>query len=98
MLSAQAYSFRQKSKLAISLSWVGGFTNVIALMACHSMVSHMSGTTTWFGQAIVVGDWPAAALVGFVVAMFLVGAAVSGVMTEAARRRGVASKYMLPLV
>jgi uncharacterized membrane protein YoaK (UPF0700 family) len=98
MLSAQAYSFRQKSKLAISLSWVGGFTNVVALMACHSMVSHMTGTTTWFGQAVVIGDWPAAALLGFVVATFLAGAALSAVMTEGARRRGVASKYILPLV
>jgi uncharacterized membrane protein YoaK (UPF0700 family) len=98
MLSAQAYSFRQKSKLAISLSWVGGFTNVVALMACHSMVSHMTGTTTWFGQAVVIGDWPAAALLGFVVATFLAGAALSAVMTEGARRRGAASKYILPLV
>lgn len=98
MLSAQAYSFRQKSRLAISLSWIGGFTNVVALMACHAMVSHMSGTTTWFGQAIVVGDWGAAALVGFTLVAFLAGAALSAVMTEGARRRGVASKYMLPLV
>src|SRR5437868_5480522 len=98
MLSAKAYSFRQKSKLAISLSWVGGFTNVIALMACHSMVSHMTGTTTWLGQALVIGDWGAAGLLGFVVAMFFTGAALSSLMTESARRRGVASKYMLPLV
>ena len=28
MLSAQAYSFQQKSKLAISLSWISGYTNV----------------------------------------------------------------------
>jgi hypothetical protein len=29
MLSARAYSFRQKSQLAISLSWIGGYTNII---------------------------------------------------------------------
>jgi uncharacterized membrane protein YoaK (UPF0700 family) len=98
MLSAKAYSFRQKSKLAISLSWVGGFTNVIALMACHSMVSHMTGTTTWLGQAIVIGDWGAAGLLGFVVATFFTGAALSSLMTESARRRGWTSKYILPLV
>jgi hypothetical protein len=27
MLSARAYSVRQKSRLAVSLSWVGGYTN-----------------------------------------------------------------------
>jgi uncharacterized membrane protein YoaK (UPF0700 family) len=98
MLSAKAYSFRQKSKLAISLSWVAGFTNVIALMACHSMVSHMTGTTTWLGQALVIGDWGAVGLLGFVVVTFFAGAALSSLMTESARRRGVASKYILPLV
>ncbi|HEY7119815.1 MAG TPA: DUF1275 family protein [Tepidisphaeraceae bacterium] len=98
MLSAQAYSFRQMSKLAISLSWVGGFTNVVALMACHSMVSHMTGTTTWFGQAIAVADWKAALFLGFVVAAFFAGAMLSALMTEGARRRGIRSKYILPLL
>jgi hypothetical protein len=32
MLSAHAYSFRQKSRLAISLSWIAGYTNVITLI------------------------------------------------------------------
>ena len=98
MLSAQAYSFRQKSRLAISLSWIGGYTNVVALMACHAMVSHMTGTTTWFAQAVVKGDWRDAALLGFVVLTFLAGAALSALMTETARRRGVASKYILPML
>ena len=34
MLSSTAYSFRQKSRLAISLSWVGGYVNIIGFMAC----------------------------------------------------------------
>ena len=51
MLSAQAYSFRQQSKLAISLSWIGGYTNVVAFVSCHTMVSNVTGSTTWFGQA-----------------------------------------------
>jgi hypothetical protein len=29
MLSARAYSFRQKSKLAVSLSWIAGYANVV---------------------------------------------------------------------
>jgi uncharacterized membrane protein YoaK (UPF0700 family) len=98
MLSAQAYSFRQKSKLAISLSWVGGFTNVIALLATGQMVSHMTGMTTWFGQAVVHGEWRSSLFLGFTVLMFFVGAAASAVLTEGARRRGVRSKYILPML
>ena len=55
MLSARAYSFHQKSKLAISLSWIGGYTNVVALMSCGWVASHMSGPTTWFGRVLVEG-------------------------------------------
>jgi uncharacterized membrane protein YoaK (UPF0700 family) len=98
MLSAQAYSFRQKSKLAISLSWVGGYTNVVALMACHAMASHVTGSVTWFGQALAEGQWRAGAFLGFVVGMFFAGAALSAVMTEGARRRGIRSKYILPML
>jgi uncharacterized membrane protein YoaK (UPF0700 family) len=98
MLSAQAYSFRQKSKLAISLSWVSGFTNVIALLACGSMVSHMTGMTTWFGQAVAAGQWKAVFFLGFTVAMFLLGAMASAAMTEGARRHGFRSKYIMPML
>jgi uncharacterized membrane protein YoaK (UPF0700 family) len=98
MLSAQAYSFHQKSKLAISLSWVGGFTNVVALMACHTTVSHVTGNVTWFGQAVVGGDARAGLFLGFLLLTFFGGAALSAVMTEGARRRGWRSKYILPMV
>ena len=32
MLSSRAYSVRQKSRLAVSLSWIGGYTNVVAFL------------------------------------------------------------------
>jgi len=98
MISAQAYSFRQKSKLAISLGWVGGFTNIVALLSCQATVSHMTGTTTWFGEALAGGEFARAAFVGFVLVTFFMGACLSAVMTEGARRRGVRSKYILPML
>jgi uncharacterized membrane protein YoaK (UPF0700 family) len=96
-LSAQAYSFRQQSKLAISLSWIGGYTNVVAFMSCHTMVSHVTGSTTWFGQAVAGRHWPTALFMAFILIMFWLGAVVSALMTEGARRRGWRSKYILPL-
>ena len=43
MFSARAYSFRQKSRLAISLSWVAGYTNVILYSVCGDFVSNVTG-------------------------------------------------------
>ena len=49
MLSARAYSIRKKAMLAISLSWVGGFTNVLTFLYCDTFTSHITGTSTNFG-------------------------------------------------
>jgi uncharacterized membrane protein YoaK (UPF0700 family) len=106
MLSASAYSFRQKSRLAISLSWVAGYTNVITFIVCAVVTSHATGNVTHFGKALV--DWldgggggagaaREALYFGGLVAAFFLGAVVSGCMTEGARRAGFRSKYMLPI-
>jgi uncharacterized membrane protein YoaK (UPF0700 family) len=98
MISAQAYSFRQKSRLAISLSWIGGYTNVVALISCHATVSHMTGATTSFGEAIANADVGIGLFLGFILMTFFTGACLSGLMTEGARRRGIRSKYILPML
>ncbi|CAN5632642.1 hypothetical protein BH09PLA1_BH09PLA1_06370 [soil metagenome] len=101
MLSARAYSFRMQSRLAISLSWVGGFVNVVGWMTFATGVSHASGNITHFGQglleAITERRFHGAIFFGFVLLCFLLGAASSGLMTELARRRGMQSKYILPM-
>src|SRR5438874_481056 len=105
MLSASAYSFRQKSRLAISLSWVAGYTNVITFIACAVVISHATGNVTHFGKA-VADQWirgrtsdatREAFYFGGLVASFLMGAVVSAGMTEGARRAGFRSKYSLPM-
>src|SRR3954468_15649087 len=105
MLSASAYSFRQKSRLAISLSWVAGYTNVITFIVCAVVTSHATGNVTHFGKALAdrldgrgaPGAAGEALYFGGLVASFFLGAVVSGCMTEGARRAGFRSKYMLPI-
>ena len=98
MLSASAYSFRQKSRLAISLSWVAGYTNVILFILSTFVVSHATGNVTHLGQGLaelrLVDAWRSG---GWLLLMCLCGAVASAVMTEGARRRGLASKYILPM-
>ncbi|HEY2589563.1 MAG TPA: DUF1275 family protein [Tepidisphaeraceae bacterium] len=97
MFSARAYSFRQKSRLAISLSWVGGYTNVVLFAFGGEFVSNMTGNVTALAKSTAEGSRPGVLLFGLPWASFLFGAMASAVLTETARRRGSASKYVLPL-
>lgn len=97
MLSAQSYSFRQNTRLAISLSWIGGYVNVIALLTFGHVISHMTGNTTFFGVSLIHAIWHDAAYFGFSIIMFLLGATLSALLTESTRRRGAMSNYILPM-
>ena len=97
MLSARAYSFRQKSKLAISLSWVGGYVNVVIFLLCSEMIANMTGNVTQFAGAIARGDSRLIGTFGLLIVSFWLGAVASALMTESAQRRGVRSKYILPM-
>ena len=103
MLTASAYSLRQKSRLAISLSWIAGYTNVITFIAGAVVISHATGNVTHAGKALAGGILGQSGAIrealyftGLVLSFFL-GAVVSAFMTEGARRAGLRSKYILPM-
>jgi len=98
MLSARAYSFRLKSRLAISLSWIAGYTNVITFMVCGVVTSHATGNVTHFGEQAAQARFASAAFFGFLTLAFFLGALVSALLTEGARRAGHQSKYILPIM
>jgi uncharacterized membrane protein YoaK (UPF0700 family) len=97
MLSAGAYSFRQKSRLAVSLSWIGGYTNVITLLFCGMTSSHMTGNVTHLGQAFSEAKYSGACYFGWVIICFVMGAAFSGALLELAQWHNLRSRYALPL-
>ena len=98
MLSARAYSFHQKSRLAISLSWVAGYTNVITFLLCGGIVvSHTTGNITHFGETLADGRWDLAEYFGFLTICFFIGAVLSALMTELAHRRSLRSRYVVPI-
>lgn len=97
MFVSQAHSFRQKSRLAISLSWIGGYTNTIALLLCGTVVSHVTGNTTNLGRAFSQHEYREALYFGGLWLSFLCGAVLSGLMTEIARQRNLVSKYSIPI-
>jgi uncharacterized membrane protein YoaK (UPF0700 family) len=97
MLSAQAYSFRMKSRLAISLSWVAGYVNAVTFLVCGTMTSHVTGNTTIALLRNVEGQRQLAGYAAFAVGAFFAGTILSAVLTEGARRAGWRSKYVLPV-
>ena len=105
MLSASAYSFRQKSRLAISLSWVAGYTNVITFILCAVVTSHATGNVTHFGKALADRINGAARETRRGRRCTSAGwwsrsssaRSCRPCMTEGARRAGFRSKYILPM-
>jgi uncharacterized membrane protein YoaK (UPF0700 family)/anti-anti-sigma regulatory factor len=97
MLSAGAYSFRQQARLAISLSWIGGYVNVVILLLTAHTVSHTTGNSTSFAERMITGRWQELAVLGGILTCFLLGAIISASMTQGTRRRGARSNYILPV-
>lgn len=97
MFFAPAHSFIQQARLAITLAWVAGYTNVISVLVCGTAVSHVSGTTSHLGEYLAHGSWRLAALMAYLIVMFFSGAVLSALCTEYARARQWHSIYVLPM-
>lgn len=97
MFVAQAHSFTQQARLAITLAWVAGYTNILTVLACGTVTSHVSGTASNLGRDIAEGKWQLGLHALYLLLTFLVGAAASGFMTELGRRKAWESIYVLPM-
>lgn len=94
---AQAHSFTQQARLAVTLAWIAGFTNVVSILICGHATSHVSGTVSQWGLDLIEGKWGLLGLTSFLIGTFFLGAAASTVCTEVGRRRGWESIYVLPM-
>ncbi|MBY0308685.1 MAG: DUF1275 family protein [Phycisphaerales bacterium] len=99
MFVAQAHSFASQARLAVTLSWVAGYTNLLCLLIVSHPTSHISGSSSLVGQYAVeparyrADVWPLVVIL----AAFVVGAGIAGLLTETGRRRGWGSIYVLPI-
>jgi uncharacterized membrane protein YoaK (UPF0700 family) len=97
VLSAQAYTFGKKARLAVSLAWVGGFVDAVGFIELHVYTSNMTGNTAMIGQRAADGAWGNVLYVYFLVTMFLLGAMLAGGLIETARRLHFKSVYSAAL-
>lgn len=97
MFIAQAHSYYQQARLAVTLAWIAGYTNILTILVCGHVTSHVSGTTSDLGRAIVETRWDVAGYLLFLLVSFFIGAGVSGFAAEMGKRRGWESIYVLPI-
>jgi uncharacterized membrane protein YoaK (UPF0700 family) len=97
MFVVKAHSFFQQARLAITLAWVAGYTNIVSVLALGHVTSHVSGTSSDLGRAAAGGEWGVGGFLLFLLGTFLLGATVSGVCVEVGRRRRWESIYVLPI-
>ena len=96
MLVNRAHTLILQARLAISLAWVAGYVNVVAVMTCGFVVSHLTGNASALGRELVMSQWNGAALVAVLLLAFFAGAFVSGFAIELGRQRNWSSIYVLP--
>jgi uncharacterized membrane protein YoaK (UPF0700 family) len=97
MFVAQAHSFRQQARLAITLSWIAGYTNILTILTYGQVTSHVTGTASQLGRDVADGRWREGAYMASLLVVFVSGAGLSGFLTELGRRRHWASIYVLPM-
>lgn len=97
MFVTQAHSFVQQARLAITLAWIAGYTNILTVITCGTVTSHVTGTASNLGHEAVERSWPAAGFSLFLLFTFVLGAMISGLCTEHGRRKGWDSIYVLPI-
>ena len=83
--------------MAVTLAWVAGCTNIVAVFSCGHVISHVSGTTSDFGRLMVEQQWRMAGFALYLLTTFVAGALVSGLATELGRYRRWDSIYVLPM-
>lgn len=98
MFHTQAHSFQQQARLAISLTWIAGYTNALTILTCGQVTSHLTGVVSQLGVEVAEQRWSTTGYLAGLLAMFLAGAFLSGVLVEFGRVRRMQSIYVLPMV
>jgi uncharacterized membrane protein YoaK (UPF0700 family) len=78
---------RTKSAVALLLTFIAGFVDIVGYLAIyHLFTAHVTGTTVHLGRDLMLRNWSTAAMAGCVVAGFLGGSIVGRAVIEAGAR------------
>jgi uncharacterized membrane protein YoaK (UPF0700 family) len=97
-LTTQGRSARSDRHLGFALAFVAGAANAGAFLAVGLYTSHMTGFVSSMADHLALGEWPLVLGAAGAVLSFLLGAITSSLMINLATRRGLRSRYALPLL
>ncbi|MCP9827333.1 DUF1275 domain-containing protein [Synechococcus sp. L2F] len=97
-LTATVRTRRSNTHLGIGLAFVAGATNAGGFLAVQQYTSHMTGIVSSMAEAAIGGDWFVLSTGGVALAAFLIGAATTAILVNAARQHNLRSAYALPLL
>lgn len=85
-----------QSRLAISLAFVAGFVNLVAVVTCGVVASHMTGHAGMLGRDIAEGALGPARFLAALLGAFVLGSFLAGLAIEFGHARRWSSIYALP--
>ena len=85
-------------QLGWALAFIAGATNAGAFLAVRQYTSHMTGIVSSMADSLVLGEINTAIAAFGALLSFLLGAAVSAILVNYARRRQLQSEFALPLL
>ncbi|MGE5450945.1 MAG: YoaK family protein [Acidobacteriota bacterium] len=97
-LTAPERTRRTNIHLGISLAFIAGATNAGGFLAVGQYTSHMTGMVSSMADALILGDRDLVWACMTSLISFLVGAAVSAILINWARRQRSRHEYSLPLL
>lgn len=97
-LTAPVRTNRENVHLGVTLAFVAGATNAGAFLAVKQYTSHMTGIVSQMADAVVLGERTVFIAGVSALVAFIAGAATTAVMVNFARRRGLRSAFVLPLL
>ena len=89
---------RADRQLGCLLAFVAGAVNAGGFVAVHQYTSHMTGIVSAMADALALGTVELLLAGALALLSFVVGAAVTALLVNVARRRGLHSAYALPLI
>jgi len=97
-LTGRDRSERYDEHLAHFLTFIAGSANAGGYMAFKQYTSHMTGIASSSADAIALGNIQTATAGALAILAFIVGAAISAILVNWGRRKGLHSQFAFPLL
>jgi uncharacterized membrane protein YoaK (UPF0700 family) len=97
-LTGKERSQRSNRHLALFLAFIAGAANAGGYLAVRQYTSHMSGIVSALADNLVLGQMALVAAGLSALLSFIAGAALTAVLVNWGRRRGLHSEYAFPLM